>query len=264
MSVQDAPRKAAPPAGDGGRDVAEATCEACGTPLEPDDDFCPACGAELPAGRRLRHRHTLRVAAVVAVLVAALAAAATFATLWQSEASSGDSARGRLRTASAQTAAAQAGQRHLTRELATTRLKLAQVQRLADLRGGVLTQTRVAVKQVEPLLSSVDSLQGITGRIQESRNRFATQAGDVVGRLVDFSNAVLEAQQNGEPLDDAWVEDQIGTLNTKLDRLHASYDALDQNAAAYDTASRRFEARATEFNAVVRRLQQQLLAVVEG
>ena len=255
------PQDASPPAGDDGTGV---VCESCGAPHEPDDDFCPACGLELAAGRRLRRRRRAGVTAVSAAVLAALSAAATFAVLWQSEASSGDRARGRLQTASAQTLSAQVTRQRLTRELAATRAKLAQMQRLAELRGGVLAQTRGSVKQVEPLLSSVDSLRAITGRIQDSRNRFAKQATDVVGQLIDFSNVVLDAQQTGKPLDDAWMGDQVDQLNARLDRLHASYDALGANDAAYNTASRRFEARATDFKAAVRKLQQQLLAVVHG
>ena len=194
------------------------------------------------------------------MLLALLAAAATFGVLWQREASSADRARGQLRTVSTQLAT----QQRLNRELAATRVKLAQVERLAELRGGVLTQTRQAVKQVEPLLSSVDSLQRLTGQIQTSRNRFATRTAAVVDSLIAFSNAVLKAQQDGDPLHEAWVGTQIDSINTKLDSLGSSYDALDGNDAAYSKASRRFENRATDFNLVIRKLQQHLQAVLEG
>jgi hypothetical protein len=265
MSVDRVVPEGAPvavtPEADG--DGTSAVCQACGAPLEPDDDFCPECGVELPEGRRLRRRRLLRIAALTAVLLAAVAAAATFAVLWQGEASSGDRARSQAQAATRDAAVAQATQRRLTLQLASTRVKLAQVERLADVRAGVVGQAKQAVKQVEPLLSSVDALRRVTGKIQTSRNQFADEANDVVESLIDFSNAILEAQQYDEELDGAWVDEQIDSLNADLDSLAARYDALDSADAAYGRASRRFESRANEFNLAIRTLQQQLQAVVE-
>jgi predicted nucleic acid-binding Zn ribbon protein/chromosome segregation ATPase len=265
MSVDRAVPKRAPVAvaPDAVGDGVSAVCEACGAPLEPDDDFCPECGVELPAGRRLRRRRRLRIAAVAAVLLAAVGAAATFAVLWQSEASSGDRARSQVQAATRDAAVAQATQERLARQLAATRVKLAQVERLADVRAGVVGQANQAVKQVEPLLSSVDSLRRLTGKIQTSRNQFAEAANDVVDSLIDFSNAVLEAQQSGDELDGAWVAEQIDSLNGDLDSLADRYDALDSADAAYGRASKRFEARANDFNLAIRTLRQQLQAVLE-
>jgi hypothetical protein len=265
MSVDRAVPKRAPVAvePDAGGDGAPAVCDSCGAPLGPADDFCPECGVELPAGRKLRRRRRLRIAALAAVLLAAVAAAATFAVLWQSEASSGDRARSQVQAATGDAAVAQAAQRRLARQLASTRERLAQVERLADVRAGVVGQANQAVKQVEPLLSSVDSLRRLTGKIQTSRNQFADEANDVVESLIDFSNAVLETQQYGEELDGGWVDEQIDSLNDDLDSLAARYDALDSADAAYGRASRRFESRANEFNLAIRTLQQQLQAVVQ-
>jgi hypothetical protein len=265
VSARDAPPKVAPLAvvGDGA-DGGSTACARCGARLEPDDDFCPDCGLELPPGRLLRRRRRIRLAAVAAVLLCAFAAAATFGVLWQNEASSGDRARGELRTASAQAAAAKTAQQRLSDDLAATRLELEQVESVAAVRGGVLTQAGKAVKQVEPLLSSVDSLQQLTGKIQTSRDRFATNADDVVDSLVDFSNAILEAQQNGDELDGAWVDEEIDSIQSQLDDLSASYETLDSTDAAYSKASHRFGTRATDFAAVIRKLRVQLQAVLKG
>ena len=261
MSARDAPPLAEPLAAvEDAAPGGSVSCEACGAPLEPDDDFCPECGLELAAGRTLRRRRRVRLAAVAAVLLALLAAAATFGVLWRREASSGDRARGQLRTVSTQLAA----QQRLNRELAATRVKLAQVERLAELRGGVLTQTRQAVKQVEPLLSSVDSLQRLTGQIQTSRNRFATRTAAVVDSLIAFSNAVLKASRAAtRSTRRGW--ERRSTRSTRSST--ASARATTRWTAATpptSKASRRFENRATDFNIVIRKLQQQLQAVLEG
>jgi hypothetical protein len=264
MSVDRAAPKRAPvavsPDADGGRLAAR--CQTCGAPLESDDEYCPECGAELPAGRSLRRRRRLGIAGLAAVLLATVVAAATFAVLWQSEASSGDRARSQVQAAAKEAAVAQAAQTRLARQLAVTRAQLAQVERLAAVRAGIVGQAGEAVRQVEPLLSSVDSLRRLTAQIQTSRNKFADEANDVVGSLIDFSNAILEAQQAGEELDGAWVDEQIDSLNSDLDSLAARYDALTGADAAYGRASKRFEARANEFNLAIRTLRQQLQAVV--
>ena len=96
-----------------------------------------------------------------------------------------------------------ATQQRLNRELAATRVKLAQVERLAELRGGVLTRSRQAVEQVEPLLSSVDSLPA-THRADPDEPRPLRTLYRRRRRLAD---RVLErgarGQQSGDPLDAA-------------------------------------------------------------
>jgi hypothetical protein len=240
----------------------ELTCQSCGAPLEAEDEYCPECGAELQAGRELRHRRWILLGVAAAVFIAAVAAATTFGVLWRNETSSRDESRASLQIASTQAAEATAAAKRLRVELAGTQLQLEQMKRLASGHGDVLEQTGRVVDGVDPLLSNVDGLQQLTQRIQTSRDRFADSAGAAVDALIDFSNAILDAQASGEQLDEEWVDAQIDEINGLLDVAGNQYKSLAAADAAYAKASDRFELSANEFSQAVRQLRKQLHAVV--
>lgn len=255
-------------------DEAQASiCTACGAPLTPDDAFCTRCGEPTSSPGTVRgfqeiaslaqdteassialagRRRTRRLVYLAIVFVAATT---TFAALWLAELSRHSHTRSKL---GAEISQLEASRRTLESELASMRAELADVTALSARRRNVLLKTKAVLRNVEPLLSSVDELREVTGHMQDLRNQFRASSASLVDDLITLANYLLRSDAY---YDRYWVNSMIDRVNGELETVRYYANSLTGYDGDYNGASGRFETRANGYSAAVRELQTQLETV---
>jgi hypothetical protein len=142
----------------------------------------------------------------------------------------------------------------LEKELLVTR-------QLSERRADVLRRARSVLRGVDPLLTSVDELQGLTGDIQKARDTFASNSGELVDDLIQLGNYLIDT--SAYDLDLSYLRSLIDDINSELATVRSDSYSLDGYDTDYQGASRRFGTRASGFVNSVRALERQLKLVAE-
>lgn len=166
-----------------------------------------------------------------------------------------------LSSANDEIAVLEADKADLERGLAFTRAELQSAQALSTRRRRVLEQAKNVVKQVDPLLSSADTMQVLTSEMQEEQASFAENSDSVIGYLA----SMVEYLGTTDPYyyDISFVTDMLDEAVAYYDLSRIDADQLTSLSSRYDGASGRFENKATGYTLAVERLQKQLVAATK-
>lgn len=224
------------------------SCRECGGQLAEGDSFCTGCGAPVAAERtRVGSRRHLVV--TIAIALVSVLAAGTLTTLWLAERSAHSKTRDALSTAELEVAT-------LSREKSALESKLAETERLASRRAALLARAAQVTKGIDPLLNSVDELKVITGRIQDSRDSYATASAELTSDLIALGSYLVSTDPYY--VSTYYVNSLIDEINDEIDTVRYYAAQLDGHDADYGSATRRFDTRANALSEAVRRLQREL------
>jgi hypothetical protein len=263
-------------------------CSSCLVSNASSDKFCSACGAELPSttepgelpdadieqtavtaaedvlhapvhgfadeaptvmkhpGQSLRGWQFPGAGLLLALAVAGLA---TFAALWQSQSNHATRLQRSLAKTSTELASTKA-------TLLTTQAQLFSARSLSDKRRAVLVQAADVVAKVDPLLSSVDNIQGKAQTMSSLGSGLSGDAETFISTVAGLVNYLYRSE--GGYVDYAWVNQQIDNANTQLNTLRYDESMFSTGDTAYGDASKAFGVKADAFSVSVRRLQKQL------
>jgi uncharacterized protein YoxC len=247
------------------------SCQRCGASVRAEQRFCTDCGDEMvrpmpgvaaevsaaegetsersgTAVRRRRSRRAIALTVVASSLIVALACASTYLARELS------SARGEINALETTNAS-------LEQDLAQTKKQLGSSLALSARRKRVLEQAESVVDRVDPVLSSADGMQDLTGQMQDEQASFATNSDSAIGYLASMVDYLSST--------DAYYYD-ISYIRSVLDGAVSAYEAsrtdadqLDSLSSKYGAASRGFETKATGYTLAVERLQKQLKAATK-
>ena len=145
----------------------------------------------------------------------------------------------------------------LERGLAFTTAKLQSTEALSTRRKDVLEQAKTVVRQVDPVLSSADTLQVLTSQMQDQQASFADNSDSVISYLATMVDYL--ASTSALYWDISYVQDVLDNAVTYYNASRADADQLGTLSSRYDRASRRFETKATGYTQAVERLQKRLV-----
>lgn len=245
----------------------DAFCTACGAALEPAAEApteirdawpteaevtavqsplpapaVPSATATVPAARRGSRRLTAALLVCAAGLVA-------FAVLWQMQMSHAHSLSHTLaRTESKLTSTSV--------QLRRTQAKLSSATALSEKRRFVLLQAKDVLGKVDPLLSSVDTIQNKAGAVGDQGSTLTSDAETFISTVADLVNYMLNT--NASYYDYGYINQGIDNANSELDTIRADEAVFASNTSAYGGASDAFSGKASAFTKSVRLLQKQL------
>ena len=261
-------------------------CWRCSTYVEAGNAFCTRCGARLDeaptheevviaepepdpepvavdrrepiaalsVSREDRSRRRWRWM-VVGGAVGLVVVATLLGVLWRGEAAKHHSTVRALHVKQGEYTALAVAYKKLDAQLQTTKA-------LSDRRASVLLQTEKVLRRVEPLLSTVDRLQNLTGDIQQQRNALTTSSGALVDDLITFGNYLIDTP--ADLIDVSYASSLIDGINSEINTTNSDLDSLSAYDSRYTDASTSFSQKATPFASAVRELQRQLKAVVDS
>jgi hypothetical protein len=202
------------------------------------------------ASERFRSfRNPNRAAIVVGLL--GLAVALVLAILWQLQTD-------RTHHVQRSLAVTQAELEQTHTQLTKTKAHLRSVAAESERRRGVLLQTAVVLKQVDPLLSSVDGIQAQAGSMKDEGDAIASDAETLIGSMATLAEYLIRTDT--AYVDYAYVTDLIDNIKTDLGGLRADESLFTGANSRYGSASAKFGNKADAFSAAVRDLQNQLTA----
>jgi hypothetical protein len=240
-----------------------ATCPSCGAAVGEHQHYCTRCGISIPDAAppvptpsgdggaegaevlqrgRFSTRSKVALGVSILVLVGLAVGNIYFGT--------------QLSSANDEIASLEDDNADLQRGLAFTRAELKSAQALSTQRKRVLENTKRVVKQVDPVLSSADTMQLLTAQMQEEQASFAANSDLTIGYLAEL----VEYLGTTDP-----YYYSISFITSMLDEAVAYFDAsrtdeedLASLSSRYKDASKRFENKATKYTLAVERLEKQL------
>jgi uncharacterized protein YoxC len=241
------------------------TCPSCHASIRAEQRFCTDCGAETVHGApttlvelplraaeisvgapkvpRRRLTRAVALTAAASLIIVALAGATVYLAR-------------ELSSAHDEITALEGANQELERDLTVTRAELGSTRELSARRKRVLQQAQNVVKQVDPVLSSADTMQVLTAQMQDEQASFADNSDYAISSLATMVSYLAST--------DAYYYD-ISYISGVLDNAVAYYEAsradandLTSLSSKYDTATRGFESKATGYTLAVERLQKQL------
>ena len=219
--------------------------------LEPVAASAPVSGAAVQAGEASGGWRWVVVGGFLGLVVLAV----LFGVLWRGEASKHHSTVRALQAKEGEYTALGAAYKKLDAQLQATKA-------LSDRRASVLRQTEKVLRRVEPLLSTVDRLQNLTGDIQQQRDAFTMSSEALVSDLITFGNYLIDTPT--DLLDVSYASSLIDGINAEINTTNNDLDSLSADDSQYADASATFSQKATPFSGAVRELQRQLRAVVRS
>jgi hypothetical protein len=240
-------------------------CPSCGASVLRDQQFCTSCGARIPSdvSRPLQSARPPEASTVplsaprrglstkwkVALGLLALAfIGLVIGNIHQQR---------QLAAANDTIAVLEDDKADLERGLAFTTAKLESTEALSTRRKTVLEQAKTVVKQVDPVLSSADTLQELTSKMQEQQTSFADNSDSVISYLATMVDYL--ASTDALYWDISYVQSVLDNAVTYYDASRADSNQLGALSSRYDSASRRFETKATGYTQAVERLQKRLV-----
>ncbi len=149
-------------------------------------DEAPAVPVPSVGGRGRSRKGPILVGTVLALT---LIGAAVLGYLWLDAASNRDAIRTTLATTAADLNVARQANDQLEADLADSKA-------LATRRAALLSQTERVLRAVDPLLSSVDELQGIASEIQTARTSYADASSVLKSDLIALANYLLDLRRS--------------------------------------------------------------------
>jgi hypothetical protein len=193
---------------------------------------------------RLPWRPSARLATPVLVVAALLAGAAigslVFATLWQREASSRETAQAQLATSRSRVADLRAGVRFLQRRLDAS-AKTAAAAGQAAKRGSEVVAG--LAQSAKPLVWTAGSLEGQAATLTQRANSLSGLIATLDKDLASLSRYVA----GGGSLDPAFLKTQLGYLTPSLDRVGSSSAALAGEVSTYASTVQTFVGRLSAY-----------------
>jgi hypothetical protein len=249
---------------------ADSYCAGCGQRAGSGESFCARCGSALTQATgatasdvdsapvptahasAVRRGRVLRMTALAIAAVFALAAIGALAFLWRGEiASHADT--------SASLVESQASVASLTTKNLVLQATLDETSALAARRAAVLLRAQRVLRQVTPLLSSVDAVQAVSLKMQESRGSYAGAAETLKSDLITLANYLLDV--NPEYIDYGYVNSLIDSVNGEISTFNYYGGELTGYDSDYAGASGRFETKASLFTSAVEAFKKQLSTV---
>lgn len=210
-------------------------------------DEAPAVPVPSVGGRGRSRKGPILVGTVLALT---LIGAAVLGYLWLDAASNRDAIRTTLATTAADLNVARQANDQLEADLADSKA-------LATRRAALLSQTERVLRAVDPLLSSVDELQGIASEIQTARTSYADASSVLKSDLIALANYLLDLDDPAYA-DWSWVNSMISDINGEISTVNYYGGSLTDHDGRYGEATQRFDTRATSLNESVRALQKKL------
>jgi hypothetical protein len=214
-----------------------------------------AVGASLPAPLEAAARQTdvgrKRSWWIAAAIIVPVGAAAVFGGLWALELGHANKLGRSLHKTQATLALTQAN-------LAQTKKSLLQASNQSERRRLAIVQTQDVLQKVDPLLSSVDSVQSKAGTLSTQGTVVAGDAESFITTVAALVNYMINNGNDPAYLDYSWIGGQIDTANSQLSTLRADEGLFGSDTSDYGSASSGFGTKATAFTQSVRSLQKQL------
>lgn len=229
-------------------------CSQCGAALATGEKFCSACGREVVAPTRIRaarlFNQRVRVGVALMLSLLMLAGIVVFAILWRSEI---DARQQR----DASIAQLNLSQTRLTAERDSLKRDLTETRAVASRRAAVLVKVEAALAFVEPLLSSVDELQSITGKMQGSRDSYYSASSVLKSDLIELANCLIR-----DACAYYYQANLIDEINGEIGSVDYYASELSGHDTSYSTAGDRFDGQASRFTDALRKLKAQLTTVL--
>jgi hypothetical protein len=263
-------------------DVAARECASCGERMSTGARFCGRCGASAtdrdPAKPQLPTPLPFVAGEVVPAPVSAVVEDVSeahgrgvplyvllgtgiftvllvvFGVMWHGASAAHTRSEKQLRSARSHLQSARAENRRLTASLSESR-------KLSNRRAEVLARADKVLGQVTPLLSAVDGMQTVSGKMRDVRDEYQRASAALTSDLISLSDYLLTA---GDYADYSYVSGEIDVIRGDIADVNGYASELGGLDARYEKASSQFETRASAFDDAVERLKTESIATAAG